>query len=353
MHRFWFAGVAVGLVMATDSPVWAGLYDPRQPTSPLVTESGVRPLPFELFRDLLTDTLRIADPLQTRGLRLKYLERRKTLLARGLGALDPNELAELGAVQWRLRDSDGAFTALRLAESRDPRNFWMLIHQGTVHQATGQLREAAPYLEAAREFFPSPWPAGPAATGPWFRQAEQHQMTLLRLRMREDIGQTGRRTAAADVDALFPVRFVGPSGQWEAGKLADGERAKLPADAVATIQQLLLWFPADTRLYWLLGKLYNARGDLASADAVFEECVWSRRYESPTLREHRRHVKAAQPKEVAANVNAPPPPKPILLLESWKVWAVGLACVAVALLLGYFQVRELLRRRRSPVPPSA
>jgi tetratricopeptide (TPR) repeat protein len=331
------------------------LYDPRLPISPLVTESGVQPLPLDLYRDTLTDTLRIGDPLQTRGLRPKYLERRKALLARGLGALDANDLAELGAVQWRLKDTDGALTALRLAEGRDPRNFWVLSNLGTVHQALGQLREASPCLATARDFFPSPWPGGPPATSPWFKQAEHYQLTLLSLRMREGADRPGSRTAATDVDALFRIRFVGPSGHYEAGKLADEERIKLPADAVAIVQQLLLWFPEDSRLYWLLGELYNAQGDLASADAIFEECVWSRRYDSPTLRDHRRLVKealTALPKEAPPG-EAPAPPKPVLLPETWQLWTVVLASGAVLLVLGYFQVRELLRRLRSPVPPSA
>jgi tetratricopeptide (TPR) repeat protein len=350
MRRGW---MGVGFLILIPAVCRAGLYDPQQPTSPLVSESGIRALPFDLFRDALTDVLRIADPLQARGARAKYLERRSALLARSLGTLSPNELAELGLVQWRLRDADGALTALRLGGGRDPRNFWVQSNLGTVYQAMGQLREAAEYLETARTFFPDPWPGGPPGTGPWFKQAERYQAALLRLRLGEGAERTGGRTpAAADVDALFPVRFVGPTGQYEPGKLADDQQAKLPADAVAIVQQLLLWFPSDTRLLWLLGELYNARGDLSAADAVFEECVWSRRYDSVTLREHRRLVKAAlaaRPKESPPDQ---PPPKPVILPDTWQLWTVGLIAGALFAVLGYFQVRELLRRRRSPVPPS-
>src|SRR5581483_945089 len=114
------AGVVVGVLLLAPAVSYAGLYDPHDPTSPLVSDSGVRPLPYDLFRDALTDLLRIADPLQTRGSRPKFLERRTALLGRGLGALSPNELAELGYVQWRLRDADAALTALRSAGARDP-----------------------------------------------------------------------------------------------------------------------------------------------------------------------------------------------------------------------------------------
>src|SRR5688572_27436000 len=112
MGRRWLAGVVAGSVLIfapTRSP--AGFYDPRQPTSPLVTERGVRALPFELFRDALNDTLRIADPLMTGGLRKTFLDRRSALLGRGLGAISPTELAELGAVQHRLRNVEAALDA--------------------------------------------------------------------------------------------------------------------------------------------------------------------------------------------------------------------------------------------------
>src|SRR5262249_19206810 len=161
-------------------------------------------------------------------------------------------------------------------------NFWVLTHLGTVHQGLGQLLEAAPYLETARDSFPEPWPGGSAAAGAWFKQAERYQLALLRSRLREGAGRPGMRPGPpTDVDARFPVHFVGPGGQYEAGTIAAAEKAKLPADAVAVVQQLLLWFPEDTRLLWLLGELYNANGDLDSASVAFEECVWTRRYDSP------------------------------------------------------------------------
>jgi hypothetical protein len=155
-----------------------------------------------------------------------------------------------------------------------------------------------------------------------------------------------------DVDALFPVRFIGPSGAYEAGTIADAERAKLPADAVTVVQQLLLWFPEDSRLLWLLGELYNAQGDLSSAGAVFEECVWSRKYDSPTLREHRRIVKeeltARAVAEAARAAEAKPPER--LLPDQITLWTVGGISGAILVALGWWQVREVIRRVRKPSP---
>src|SRR5205085_1532510 len=70
-----------------------------------------------------------------------------------------------------------------------------------------------------------------------------------------------------------PVRFVNDAGQYEPGKLAALEKAKLPPDAVAITQQMLLWFPSDTRLYWLLGELYASENRLEEAQKIMDECV--------------------------------------------------------------------------------
>ena len=51
-----------------------------------------------------------------------------------------------------------------------------------------------------------------------------------------------------------PVRFANDGGIYQPGALATAERAKLPPDAIAIVQQLLLWYPTDSRLYWLLGE---------------------------------------------------------------------------------------------------
>jgi tetratricopeptide (TPR) repeat protein len=362
MCRFWLIGLAIGVVFMSVPRSPAGLYDPRQPTSPLVTERGVRPLPFDLFRDALNDLLALGSPLpatpprpEALDLKKRTISRRDALLARGLGALSPTELAELGALQHRVRPIDASLDTLKQAYGRDPRNFWVLTHLGTVHQALGQLQEAAPYLETARDFFPEPWPGGNVNAGAWFKQAERYQLTLLRARVHEGVGRTGLRPGPAkDVDALFPVRFVGPSGQYEAGTITDAEKAKLPADAIAVVQQLLLWFPEDTRLVWLLGELYNAQGNLESASAVFEECVWTRRYDSPALREHRRIVRDALANQQAATAAPPAPEKPkeSLRPDNSTLWTVGAISGTVLVALGWWQVREIMRRFRATSRPS-
>lgn len=92
------------------------------------------------------------------------------------------------------------------------------------------------------------------------------------------------------MDDLFGVRFVGPSGQFEPGKLAAAEQKKLATNAVAIVQQLALWLPNDTQLLWQLGELANAHGDIRTAADIFESCVGQFALSSRTLRQHRALV---------------------------------------------------------------
>jgi tetratricopeptide (TPR) repeat protein len=346
---------AVAIVLLVGSPAFAGLYDGSQLTSSLFTATGVKPLNYEQLQDELGKLTAVADPKIRLGpgvaARAAVVKQRDELLSRGPASLDPTALSHLGALQWRLRDGDAALNTLRQATNRDPRNFWALTNLGSVHQSLGQLREALSNLEAARDVFPDPWPDGPKAAAEWYRQAENYQFRLVRSRLKETMGRPagGRPIAASDVDDLFAgLKFVGPSGQFEAGKLADAERAKLPKDAVAIVQQLLLWFPEDARLLWLLGELYNADGNLEAALKMFDMCIWSRRYESPALRDHRRIVQEAF--ESRANAAEPvpseTPPAASILPGTWQVYTVSIIFGALLLALGYWQASELLRRLR-------
>src|SRR4029079_19683820 len=69
------------------------------------------------------------------------------------------------------------------------------------------------------------------------------------------------------------VKFVNVAGAYEPGNLGPTERQKLPKDAVAIVQHLLLWAPGDTSLYWLLGELYAADGQLEDAKLRFDPRV--------------------------------------------------------------------------------
>lgn len=91
-----------------------------------------------------------------------------------------------------------------------------------------------------------------------------------------------------------PLKFLNDAGQYEPGNLSASEKAKLPPDAVAVVQQMLLWNPTDTNLYWLLAELYAAEGKLRQAAVIFDQCAWSRQYSNrKVMMAHREVVNAA------------------------------------------------------------
>src|SRR5258708_34634054 len=91
-----------------------------------------------------------------------------------------------------------------------------------------------------------------------------------------------------------PIRFIGESGEYEPGTIARAEMTKLPPDAIAIVQQMILWDPDDARLIWQLAELYNADGDLKAAARLFDMCVNELRYSNPELMKHRASVMAAR-----------------------------------------------------------
>jgi hypothetical protein len=254
----------------------------------------------------------------------------------------------------------------------------------------------------------------------WYRKVENALLRLLTLRARERQLPPGKvNRLGDDVEPLFeggtpprPVRWVGPSGKYEAGKLAEAEAKKLPEDAIDIVQQLLIWMPDDPRLFWLLGELYNARGDYAFAYEIFAELGRSEqqgakasdilfgppkggkkggppvlpqlpRGEKQTYPElpavHRSHwlvIRDAKQKadkqafevEPAKGEPAPPPldPRPPkkppdkrttsaddVFPIDLRSLGVGFGAGVIVAIFGYWQLREIRRRRqtRAPAPP--
>jgi tetratricopeptide (TPR) repeat protein len=326
------------VVIVTTLPLRAGLYDPIQPTIELVESKGLISLPHEVFRGRLDDVRIAGDPARPKNKpREEAIAQRDALLKKS--DLDPAERVRLGLLRLRLREYDAAMNDLQQAYSANPRDFWTLTALGTAYLQMSQVAEAVRYLEAARDMFPENWP-GPPHIRDAAKSLENTLLKLSRLRLREQAGREGRRPLPPEtVDDLFGVQFIGPSGAFEAGNLAPEQKAKLPADAIALVQQLLLWLPDDTRLYWLLGELYAANGDLDAALEVFNECLDARRFDAQLLRQHRQAVRDA----IAAR---PPPPGDDDWKPTIKQWIL-VASVAgpIGVLLVYLQLRHWFRRR--------
>jgi tetratricopeptide (TPR) repeat protein len=329
----------------------AGLYDPAQLTreAQQLPNQG-KPLPFSSFRDQLNELFAIGIPQPVSPARARHLERAKELAVRvGSGQTKVEDLISLGAEYVRLGRTGEAVDVLTRASARDRRNFIVYANLGTAHQLEGRWARAIDALQQARENWPREVPGLTSEELKWFRRVEDYHLKLARLRARETLNRaTSAASTGEGLDDLFGVRFVGEAGEFQAGRLATEEQKKLPPDAVAILQQLLLWFPADTRLYWQLGELLNARGDIGSAATVFEECVWTRRYDPPLLRAHRQLVQQANAAQATVlgelEPSAPEPP------VGWRLdpRLIGTGAAAGGLLVGilaYLQLREFRKRR--------
>jgi len=341
------------------SPSAAGLYLPAEPMiGPRIDTTRVTPLPWGQLRSILADLEAIANPLSGSPERKRYLAAVERLKSSG----SFQDAVDLGGYLIRLRRDEEAITILSAAIKRDRRNFMLYANLGTAYQRVGDLERAASALQDALENWPEHYPGWTPAQLSWYRRAERYQLRLILGRRR-----AGPRDRTLELDALFgpisdPVRYLAADGRYSAGTLAGAEQSKFGADglklpeAMAIVQQLLLWLPDDMRLRWQLAELLNAAGDITSASAVFDS-FWSRNYTAPDLLSHRRIVREAVAKIRRDSSSAAGPsdeamPNPVeqpattRWPEVHRLALVGIACAAVVLALAYLQLREIRRRRR-------
>ncbi len=267
-----------------------------------------------------------------------YLKKVEQL--RGKAKLSIQDQANLGAYLIRLRktnpngrDYEEALQVLERARREAPRDFHVLANLGTVYQITGQLDAALSCLQEAYQLAPES-----------ARVYERYHMQLVQRRLRERL-----RMGVTPLDELFPVRFVGAGGKWEVSGLAEEEKQKLPSDAVRIVQQLLICLPEDGRLFWLLGEVANARGDIRGAEKAMDEAVYTFRLSMPELKERRlllQEAKARLPKTSsfpALGESAEPVEYSWQL--GWRGWTAIGGGVALGLALIALQIREVRRRR--------
>ena len=200
--------------------------------------------------------------------------------------LTTDEAADLGALLLRLGETARAVEVLRTAQRENPKHFQLLANLGTAWQMQGDLAQAAACLEQAIHLVPAK-----------LREAERLHLKLVRLRARQS-------RDAQTLDDLFGIQYIGPDGKFEAGRLAAAQRKRLPDDAIALVQQLALWLPADGRLLWQLAELAGANGDVATAAAIMDGCVTEFGLRAVALREHRRAYRAAADERAKSGDNA-------------------------------------------------
>jgi len=277
-------------------------------------------------------------PNKPREMYLKLLD---PLQKRDIEELEADELVQMSAALLRLKKLDDAINLLRPLERDRRANFFLRTHLAVACQYMGEWMQAGEAQGIAKSEFPTAIPRFEPPQVAWYRKVEREfYLRFLQLRAAEQ--RRGTRNVD-EVDAIFgDVKFIGEDGQYQPGQIAADQKAKLPPDALAIAQQLSLWAPEDTRLYWLVGELFNAKGDVPAAVRIFDTCVDSRRYQNPTLSEHRRILKdyiSEQQRLRTEEDSAAWRPDPI------RVWLVGVALGLFIAFLAYWQTRQWLSKR--------
>jgi hypothetical protein len=170
-------------------------------------------------------------------------------------SLTADEAADLGALHIRLGNAAEALAVLRAAHAKYTDHFHIAANLGTAWQLQGDLDQAIVALRQAAQLAPAK-----------DRKSEELHLKLVTLRRGE------------------------PKGTHKIDDLFDG---KPPADAVALVQQLALWLPADGRLLWQLGELANSHGDVRTAAAILDGCVTELNLGDPELRRRRLTLRTA------------------------------------------------------------
>jgi tetratricopeptide (TPR) repeat protein len=330
--------LSLAVLVAGAATAGGGLYLPAEGAEsplrfPRDGQGRVLPLPHDQFKLIWSNAIEAGVETPANERYRRYVKQRQELLANG--GLSAVEAVSLSGYQLRLRDAVGASGTLRRPEVRGD---W----RGAANAALAAFAEsdssARDYQEMVVRALKANEPALPAAEAAWLHTVESNLLRLMQLRQRE--ARAGGREPTAP-DALFPIEFAGPEG-YHAGPLPGVDPATL-AEATAVVQQLLYWLPDDTRLYWLLGELYNAGGDPEAAVAVLDECADARRFNVAAVREHRRVLKEAVAERTAARQAAVAEANR-MLPASGRLWTVlGVAGLVFALLMA-LQLRLALRK---------
>lgn len=360
--------------IAWAKPADAGLYNTSEPNE---GKLGAQELPlaqrFLVFRDTLFKLRSIgmdAVPFDN-DLRRRYLLAEHAAQA-PIAKLSAEQKLNLGAVLIRRKKLDAALDILRPVAAQERDNFLVLANLATAYALSRQEQEqrAISTLEEALAHWPSRFNQLPKekqdylANIKWhegayefYRESETFLLKLLKLRARETRLKDKKSDDFDTVDALFgdgkaAVKFVGESGKFEPGKIAAVEKAKLPKRAVEIVEQLLVWMPEDIRLYWLLGELINAEGDIAGARMIFNELFGDHKLRTAEVRARHRALNEAklpaQP-DVAVNQTFEPEDKPkdqpTAALPEIRTLLVGFGAGVVVGIFVMWQVREFRRRR--------
>jgi len=361
----------VGLMLLIAGQSLAGIYSPDEPFLFEIDSDGIaKPIQYVGgFEGIAAEFRDIGAPKSNWTPRLESRVRDRK--AKGPSTLGLEELAGYSADLIRLSRSDEVLNLLQPL-ARDPRRggFLVYAHLARAHAARGEWQEAADQQQVANQYseFPTKFAKLSKEQLAWLKRIERDYYRPFLLRRAEEARGGRPNELREDVDALFPVsagrkrteapiRFVGENGEYAPGQLAAAEKSKLPADALAIVQQMILWHPKDARLYWLLGELYNAQGEIGIAARLLDACSFNMGYSNPNLIRHRQILLkgteeiATQQAEIRqaekADQKLKEEEQQTIERDNQKrrnwILVIGIALVV---LLGYYQGREVIRRVR-------
>ncbi len=355
---------ALLLVLASASFARAGLYTPDDPCPfPIKADGTAEALPFGQFASLLVDRLapRVpVDPLNPgtfdwryeaddEVMRSNYAGRvRQNLEARWpkAGEMKGADLAGLTAAMIRLEAYEAAFRLLQPElRARQPNPFLIanLVH---FHVARGEIEAALTRMEA---FEPDDEPPGlPGTSAVQLKWQFGLETGIYRSWLKAQLAEAKARVPASQLepDALFVDGSRSAIRFWA----GESERAKLPSDAIAQVQQLLLWSPWDAKLLWTLAELYVAQGKVIEAHSTYELLINGRKFTGPSLlKENRAKTLEAferLPKAVPATIPAADDGGLFALVDSTTFFAVASIAVGIASLMIALQIRSVLAKSK-------
>ncbi len=363
---------SVLLLMLVAWPARAGVYSPDDPCPFNVTVDGTaEALPHRLFVAQLVDRLapRVPNTPDPPGIpdwaydgdtaQATYAARLGQLVAARwpqTQQLRGDDLAAHSAALLRFNATQQAINLLD--RGRVGRSYTLKANRTHAFAASGQWADAETNLPDDPDSPPPP-PAGTSeAQFRWQRKLDQ---TVYRRWLLIRSADADPKTKPPVPELTPDLLFVTPDGQpiryWQS---AD-EAKKLPADAVATVQQLLLWAPWDDRLLWSLAELDFATGKVREAHSAYEMLASDagRKFQGPRLLGPQVSRVAAEyaklpPEESAVPVTlsetptTPPPDnsgRVFGLIDPLAFYVGTTLFVSGLVLMLALQVRAMLRRR--------
>jgi hypothetical protein len=373
--------VVLALALGIVSPASAGCYstmDAEEETQRLSRDYAV-------FRGVIDrlNTIRVPISATNPPIRRRYILI-ETMARDGPPKLDTLEQKlNYSAVLIRRGREFEAARFLAGVQEEDKKNFLVLSQYATALFLSGEQAQATVFMRKALENWPKTWGEVNAEQKQFldslgweetafdrYRQYETLFKRLIDNRLKEKKQLDPKNSAAERVDPIFldakgePIRFVNEQGLFEPGRIAPADKEQMPRDAVEAVEQLLLWMPADNRLLWLLGEVFNASAmesrdqkgknhAIMNAFTIFQKMTnplaptnygfkeIKSRYESLS-----KYVDAMPP-EVIVNLPDEDKEVPMSSQQWWRVTGVGFITGLMVGLFALWQVQEMRRRRQA------